>query len=134
MHHFQQAGPASHLAVALYPRVVLKAGLLRRIEMEEAQEQRAAAVGYLHQQTAPSAPAYIDALYLSDNHRVGARPQAANRVDPGAVLIAHRQMEQQIHRRLYAEALEFLHHPGADAGQGLQRMTGICDGRGRVDG
>ncbi|MNN41748.1 hypothetical protein D3C81_1558860 [compost metagenome] len=114
-----QAGSAgTGLAVAAQVGAALEAVLLCLAEVVEAQAQCAAAVLQAHQQAAALAHDHVGADHHALNHRVLSRAQCADRYDAGAVLVAQRQVEEDVLQVFQANPRELFFQRRADA---LQR-------------
>ncbi len=124
MHHFQALVAGTDLTEAAQMATGLVRLLLGLVEIKKAQLQQAGVVIEHHDQRA--APAEHDAGIFDaaiDQH-AHAGCQAANAGQPGAVLIANRQMQQQIMHLMNADGIELLTKLDADATQ-AQQIVGI---------
>ncbi|MCY1289376.1 hypothetical protein D9M70_384660 [compost metagenome] len=93
----------------------LEAVPLRLAEVVEAQAEGAAAVLQAHQQAAALAHHHLGAADHALDHRVLPRAQGAYGCDAGAVLIAQRQVEEDVLQVLQADAGELFLQRRADA-------------------
>ncbi len=100
------------LAKGAHPHAGAKLLLLRRREVEEAQAEDAAAVTQSYQQAAAATADHVGGGYLALDHRLVSPPQGGDGGDPGAVLVAQRQVKQQVLDSLHLE-------PGQLQGQRL---------------
>ncbi len=103
MHHLRPLRTEAHRAVSLHPAALDEGRLLARIEMEEAQQQAAVTVGNHDPQLAPAGITHVGNLDPRPHQRVGAVREVGQRGDVAAVLVARRQMKQQIADRLQAQ-------------------------------
>ena len=124
MHHLETRRARAHLAEATQPRAARERGLLRRREMEEAQGQEAGAVRDPRQQDAAAPERDLRELYLAFDDRALAGAQAADRAHARSVLVALRQVEQQVLNGVQAQARERVGERRADAAQARHRACG----------
>jgi len=106
VHHLAPEEAGAQFASHPHPLVDGHALLVRRVEVDEAQEQLAAVVLHAHQQL--PAPAQLDAALGDDAltlHGV-ALARLADRRDAGLVLVAVRQVQGQVD---VAHKAHFLH-------------------------
>ena len=136
MHDLESERAAAHFAEAAHPRAAREPGLLRAREIEEAQRQRAGAVGDAAQQLAPAPVRDFGELDLAFDH--GAHRRGAARRwshDLRAVFVAQRQHEQQVLHLRDAELLRAFRRAPADAAQRGDRPLLVRDlWRGRCHG
>ena len=116
MHHLQPEKAATHLAARPHQVADGEGLLLRGIEVQEAQQQLAAAIGNPHQQLAPRSQldvaGFDPALHLHQR----AFAHAADGGENGLVLVAQRQVQRQID---VAQQPEFGHRLRRAGGLGL---------------
>src|SRR5688500_14255477 len=106
MHDLETERAASNLAVATQPHATCEPLLLSGGEVKEAQRERTGTIAEPTQQLSATAKRNFGELYLAFDDRAITRAQRAHRHDPGAVLVAQRQKEQQILNRRNTELLE----------------------------
>ena len=130
VHHLQPELPGPRDAVGPHARAGRELGGLLGAEMEEPQQQRAAAlVGQRDLEHRPPAEAALDRLDRSLDLRGLARQQQADRRDRGAVLVLARQVEPQVLQCQQATRGKLFRHLRANAAQRGQRLRGRIDKR-----
>ena len=127
MCHLQTFAAEPCLTEALHKPADSKAGLLILREMEETQAQETGLILDGYEQTAAPAVAefHIDDLPADEGFLLGT--QALQRHDPGSILIAQRQVHQQIHRAQDTQPGEFFFQAWTDALEGVNGLVGISD-------
>jgi glycerol-3-phosphate O-acyltransferase len=124
MHDLEPLLADAHLAIGAQPLArQLQAPLLLGAEVEEAQPDAARAVAGGDQQHAPAGITDLGALHARRHQGRLAGPELRQRRQMGAVLIAKRQVEQQVLQRVQAQRLEPLRHRRADAAQPRDRAV-----------
>ena len=118
VHHLETARAAPRLAEAAQPGAARQAVLLRAREVEEAERQRAGAVADPREQLAAWPEHHFGQLDLAFDHHIAPTAERADQRDLRAVLVALRQVEQQVLDAADAEPREQLGELLADA---LQR-------------
>ncbi|MNF62122.1 hypothetical protein D3C84_437940 [compost metagenome] len=108
----RSAGPG--FAIAAHAGATFQAFLLCVAEVIEAQAQAPGAVLQAHYQAAPPAHDHVGTADGAFDHGVLSRAQVANRDHAGAVLVAQRQMEQDVLQVLQADLGQLFGHGLAD--------------------
>ena len=121
MHDLEAQRSAAHFAETANARAARQVGLLRAREIEEAQRQRAGAVGDAAQELAAAAIRHLGELDFAFDHGATAGPHAADLGNLRAVLVARRQHEQQVLHLRDAELRELLGERRAYAAQARDR-------------
>ena len=124
MDYLQTRRTRADFAEATQPRAARERRLLRRGEMEETQCQEARAVRDPRQQHASAPERDLRELYLAFDDRTLSGAQAADRTHPRPVLVALREVKQQVLNRVQAQARERVGERGADAAQARHRACG----------
>src|SRR6185436_14445944 len=96
MDDLQAQRTAPHFAETANARTARQIGLLRAREIEEAQRQRARAIGDAAQKLAAAAIGHFGELDFTLDQRAQAGPHAADLGYLRPVLVTRRQYEQQI--------------------------------------
>jgi hypothetical protein len=97
--HFRRGAATTYLPEAANRPATLKSRLLSGIEMEKPQCQRTGAITDAHQQSPPAAKTHLGQVHHPLDHGLVARAQRTHRRQAGAILIAQRQMKQDILHR-----------------------------------
>ena len=121
MHHLEHARPAPRFPEALQPGTALELTDLCLAEVKEAQRQRAGAVADAHEQRATATDDDVGDDDLARDDRLGTGLQRPDRRQPGAVLVAEREMEQDVLRAPDAEPFELRGHRRAHTAKGRDR-------------
>ena len=121
--HLQAAAAAAHLAEAAQPGTRFEAVLLGRGEMEEAQGQGTAAILDARHQAAAPSEYDVGGAHLTFHHHVGTLPRRGDGGHPGAILVAQRQVEQQILDLVDAVVREPGREPGPHSAQLAHRYA-----------
>ena len=103
MHHLAPEKPSTHLAADAQPGAGRHRLLLRRVKVQEAQQQLAAVVGQPHQQLATRAQLDPGVQHLALDLRRLALAHRRDRGQPGFVLVAQRQVQGQVDVAAQAE-------------------------------
>lgn len=117
MHQLQARGAGAGLAMAAQAHAAFEGALLGGGKMKEAQGDEPGTVGELAQQAAAAAEYDIGAQYLAFDDGLDARAQGGDGCNPGAVLVAQGQVEQQILDAVDADPRQAGGKLGADAAQ-----------------
>ena len=132
VHHLRAARAAAHPAVSAQPAARLHRAALLLVEVEEAQQQAAAGILDGHAQRAPLAgKADRGGGDAAENQRILAALELADGSRLAAVLVAQRQVEQQVLHGLDAEAVQHAAQVGTGAAQVLH-LAGEPDRRCRL--
>ncbi len=121
MHHLQPHRAPAHFAETTQLGATRQHLLLAGIEMKEAQGDEAGTVGQAREQHAPASELHLGQLHGAHDDRFAAGPQGADGRDPGAILVAQGQMEQQIRDLTDPQLRQLLGHARSHA---LQRGHG----------
>ena len=127
MHDLEAQRAAPHFAEAANARAARQAGLLRAGEIEEAQRQRAGAIGDAAQQLAAAAVRHLGELDFAFDDRARCRDARCRWRIPRAVLVTRRQHEQQVLHLRDAELRELLRQRRPDAAQRRDRALLVHD-------
>ena len=127
MRHLQTFTAEPGLTEALHKPASSEASLLILREVEKTQPQETGLIFDGDEQTAAPAVAefHIDDLPADEGLLLGT--QALQRHDPGSILIAQRQVHQQIHRAQDAQPGEFFFQAWTDALERVNGLVGISD-------
>ena len=121
VNHFEAGGPVAHLAEAAKAHPAGQRLALGGGEIEKTQHDAAAAVSQMDQQRAAATETDLRVVDEALDDDPVARPCRGDRRDPGTVLVAQRQMEQQILHRIYAYPRETLRRARTHASQRTDR-------------
>ena len=127
MNKFQGSGTTPGFAVALNPAALPETPLLIVAEMKKTEQDRAAIVTNADQQAAASSKADVCCLDLTHDYSLAPRLEFCNGGDPGSVLVAQRQVEQQVFGSVNPDFFQLGRELGSDTGQFLQRV--LCSFR-----
>ena len=117
MHHFQIAWARPGFAKTADPLASDESFLLLLAEMEKPQRQHASVIRDLDNQAAAAAEADVRQLNPGQDNGVHALPQCADGRNPGSVLIANRQVIEQISGLLDSQPLQLGCELWADAAE-----------------
>ena len=131
MDHFERVRSAPRFAVAAHAAAGFEALLLRGIEMEEAQMQRAAPIADPAEQGATPAEHHLGGIDGPFHERFALRAQGPDWDQPGAILVAQRQVEEQVADACDAQAREAVGELGSDAREARHRIL-ECYGTGHA--
>jgi hypothetical protein len=103
MHHLEPYGPRAHFAVATYALTARECLLLRTIEVEEPQRDRARAVREPAQQRTATAHGHLGELDAAFDQHLVADPEAADGAQCRTILVPLRHEAQEIADGEHAE-------------------------------
>ncbi len=106
MHHLAPEEAAAHLADRAQPRTGRQQPLLRRVEVQQAQQQLAAVVAQVGDELAARAQLDARVAHHALDLRGLAFVQLGDARDPGVVLPAQRQVQREVDVAREAELLE----------------------------
>ena len=126
VNHLQAVGALAYLPVAAQPHPGTQDGQLLGGEVEEAQQKSPAqsGSGLLHEpdlEGTASPVADLGVCHLPLHQGLGARAQLRQGDQPGAVLVAHREVEQQVLDAVDTQPVESVPHPRTHPRQPLHR-------------
>ena len=121
MHDLETAGTQARFAEAAHARAAREPLLLRSRKMKETQRQEARAVGDAAEQRATSPEGNLRELHLALDDGALTVAQRTDRHDARAVLVAQRQVKQQVLDGREPDALERRRERRTDAAQRRER-------------